>query len=437
MSFINVINITLLICMHNVCIVAAAGNPGGKAKRCLVMASPVVTGADTTVEEAPTPSCSTNTTLQQSESPSIPCCPGTSEMPLLSSVSSRMSPGEREMIYQELDNLRRERDEAQLKLELTEKKLLTSNLSANAVENDSEKCKMMTGLSWGVFLKLSIFLATFLPSNTSHIKGNMHPREQLFMTLVKLRHNISFDMLASLKGIPRSTAIGHFWRWVDLMYVNIGFMIRWQDRETIFKIIPPVFKSKFPRLTSIIDCFEIFVDAPRNLKARAQVWSNYKKHCTVKVFVSCTPLGSIYFLSTVWGGRASDVQIVRESGFISHVYHCPGDQVLADRGFTLREDFASQCGAILLTPAFTKGKKQLSAEEVETSRCISSVRIHIERLIGLLKNRYTILKGPLPMRMVQSIKSEANNAPLSSIDKIVQVCGSLINLGGSVVVKEK
>ena len=39
--------------------------------------------------------------------------------------------------------------------------------------------------------------------------------------------------------------------------------------------------------------------------------------------LSCT-LGSIHLLSTVWGYshyRASDVQILRESGFISHAYH--------------------------------------------------------------------------------------------------------------------
>ena len=34
----------------------------------------------------------------------------------------------------------------------------------------------------------------------------------------------------------------------------------------------------------IIDCFEIFIERPMNLKARAQTWSNYmyKHHNTVK-----------------------------------------------------------------------------------------------------------------------------------------------------------
>ena len=141
-------------------------------------------------------------------------------------------------------------------------------------------------------------------------------------------------------------------------------------------------------------------------------------------------------MSQVWGGRVSDIQIVRESGFIVSKFHNPGDQILADRGFTLKDDFAASCSAELIIPAFTKGKRQLSAEEVERSRKISSVRIHIERVIGLMRNRYNILKGILPIQTVQSLKDEANASNVSSFDKIVMVCGALVNLGESIIFKE-
>ena len=39
-----------------------------------------------------------------------------------------------------------------------------------------------------------------------------------------------------------------------------------------------------------------------------------------------------------------------------------------------------------------KGKKQLSLQEVECSQRIAKVQIHVERVIGLLKNRYSILQ---------------------------------------------
>lgn len=117
------------------------------------------------------------------------------------------------------------------------------------------------------------------------------------------------------------------------------------------------------------------------LDARARVYSNYKKHSTVKFLIACTPQGSVSFLSKAWGGRISDVELVKESGFMD-LSHYPRDQILADRGFTLVDDFAAKCGVELTIPSFTKGKKQLSAKEVETTRQIAAIRIHTERVIG-------------------------------------------------------
>ena len=100
-------------------------------------------------------------------------------------------------------------------------------------------------------------------------------------------------------------------------------------------------KRLYPRLTGIIDCFEVFIEAAGNLKARAQTWSNYKHHTTMKFLISCNPLGAINFLSDAWGGRVSDVKLVCQSEFLTKCDHHPGDQVLADRGFTMKEDFAA------------------------------------------------------------------------------------------------
>ena len=48
-------------------------------------------------------------------------------------------------------------------------------------------------------------------------------------------------------------------------------------------------------------------------------------------------------------------------------------------------------------PPFTKVKKQLEKHEVDWSRELSSVRIHIERVIGMLKQKCSILQGVLPI----------------------------------------
>ena len=87
------------------------------------------------------------------------------------------------------------------------------------------------------------------------------------------------------------------------------------------------------------------------------------------------------------------------------------------------------------TPSFIKGKSQLTAQEVEISHNISSVRIHIERIIGLLKNHFTILKCPICIKSIQQITNEIHDDDVASIDKIVKVCAVLLNFGESIVHK--
>jgi len=261
--------------------------------------------------------------------------------------------------------------------------------------------------------------------------------DQFLMTAMKLRLNLHFETLADMFKSSKTTLQRIFWKWVNILYVKLAFLIKWPDHDASAKTLPHIFRQYFPRLTGIIDCTEIFIERPRSLKARAEVCSNYKRHSTAKVLIACTPQGAVSFVSKVWGGRVSDVDLVRRSGFISNKYHHRGDQILADRGFTLEDEFAAVCGVELIIPSFTKGKLQLSAREVETSRQIASIRIHIERIIGLMKNRYTILSGTMPITMVNSRSNEASNQAISSIDKIITVCAALTNLGDGIVYKEE
>ena len=62
-------------------------------------------------------------------------------------------------------------------------------------------------------------------------------------------------------------------------------------------------------LTPIIDSFEIFVESPSSLMARAQFYSQYKRHCTIKVLISCTRLRAIKYISKCYWGRALDIPL--------------------------------------------------------------------------------------------------------------------------------
>ena len=65
----------------------------------------------------------------------------------------------------------------------------------------------------------------------------------------------------------------------------------------------------------------------------------------------------------------------------------PGDVVLADCGFDI-SDSVGMLQVKLHIPAFTRGKSQLSALEVEETPSIANVRIHIERVTGVVRQKY-------------------------------------------------
>ena len=105
----------------------------------------------------------------------------------------------------------------------------------------------------------------------------------------------------------------------------------------------------------------------------------------------------------------------------------PGDVVLADRGFDIAESVGFYCAKVKI-PAFTKRKKQVSGEDVESTRRIGSFRIHVERVIGLVRNKYTILQSMLPLDFLIT-----KDGCYTTIDKIVTVCSALCNICNSVV----
>ena len=90
--------------------------------------------------------------------------------------------------------------------------------------------------------------------------------------------------------------------------------------------------------------------------------------------------------------------------------------------------------AQLAIPAFTRGKDQLDPVDVERTRGVAHVRIHVERVIGLLRRKYSILSGILPIDFLicnlQGSKEEA--VPMITIS-IITVCAALVNLCPGIV----
>ena len=211
-----------------------------------------------------------------------------------------------------------------------------------------------------------------------------------------------------------------FHMWIDVLAANVKSLIKWPDREMIIATLPQCFKCRYNKVVCVIDCSEIFIQRSTALTARAQTYSNYKSHNTVKFLVAISPTGAITFVSKCWGGCVSDKHLTVKSGLLQHLIH--GDLVLADRGFDISDELVL-IGASLTIPSFTKGKPQLSQREVKLRRHLSHVRIHVERAIGRIK-RYRILQSTLPIVILKRL----HETELCTIDKILITCCALSNL---------
>ena len=118
--------------------------------------------------------------------------------------------------------------------------------------------------------------------------------------------------------------------------------------------------------------------------------------------------------------------LTNNCGFLQQLM--PGDWVLADWGFTIHEGAGLYCAEVKIPP-FTHGKRQLDRVEIEKSRQLSAVRIHVERIIGLVRQKYSILNSTLPINFIMNNDEDG----LSMIDKVITICCVLCNCCNSVV----
>ena len=101
----------------------------------------------------------------------------------------------------------------------------------------------------------------------------------------------------------------------------------------------------------------------------------------------------------------SDKHLTENCGILTKLL--PGDTVLADRGFGIQESVGLMCAEVKI-PAFTRGKTQLSSIDVQRTRKLAHLRIHIERVIGVVRQKYTILQGPVPINYLMLKHSETS-----------------------------
>lgn len=321
-------------------------------------------------------------------------------------------------------------DKYKVKIVKLQNQLKESYFSYESFKNNEKTFKFYTSLTTLQFDVLWKFLgddalvlnmwrgeSRVSPKHSRKEPKTISPQNQLFLTLVRLRVGLVLFDLSNRFGISVSYASRICNTWIMFIYNKFKNLSIFPERETDKSKIPIVFR-KYKNIRVVIDGFEVRTQKAQNYGEQGNTYSSYKASPTFKFLCGMHPSGAICYISDAFEGATSDRQLFKDSGFISHLVS--GDLVMADRGFNVA-DICNEAGCSLIIPPFLSGRDKFTKEEVKITREIAAARIHVERVIGRIKE-FRILQRVIPKTLV----------PI--ISQLVFVTGMLVNFQEPLVV---
>lgn len=207
--------------------------------------------------------------------------------------------------------------------------------------------------------------------------------DQFYLVLQKLRVGTLNQLLADNFNISQTTVNRIFISWVNFLYFMLGSFSIWPSGTKIQKHMPDCFKKLYPDCRGIIDASEIRVQAPSSLILNSEMYSSYKSHTTYKGNVVISPSGEIIHISSLFEGSISDKELVRQSGLLPLLHISPHS-------------------SIHHSSSFLSVNKQFSNGDLQHSRKIHNLRVHVERAIRRVKEFHYFDKV-IPLNVAGSI----------------------------------
>ena len=168
-----------------------------------------------------------------------------------------------------------------LKCELGQRKMYEHFL-----KDDNVKVKYYTGRP---HLEVVMGVVACVGPYMTQSSKVLSPFQMLFLTLMRLRLNLPLQHIAHLFCVDRKTVSKTFSDTINVLHARTSPLINWPGRDALHATMPHQFVEAFgKRVAVILDCFEIFIQTPSNLKAQAQSYSHYKHNTTMKFLIGIT-----------------------------------------------------------------------------------------------------------------------------------------------------
>jgi len=283
---------------------------------------------------------------------------------------------------------------------------------------DSSKLFTFTGLnSFETLDNIVLCVEKIMPDSAKFL---LPVRLRVGLCLTKLKLNMSYAALSVLFGVSDDTCSHYFRHTVQVLAQVLKGLVYFPSKEEIMNNMPKCFR-KYIHTRIVLDCAEVPVEKPKCLRERILTYSSYKGRHTLKFLVGVSPSGMVTFLSTMFGGRASDKKIVSESKVLDKCEY--NDGVMVDKGFKIDEECLLR-NLRLIRPPFVRQQKPLTKAEALQCVDIAAARVHVERAIKQLRD-FDILREQVSGHLVPYMND------------VLQVCGGLVNLTSPILAMER
>jgi len=222
-------------------------------------------------------------------------------------------------------------------------------------------------------------------------KRRLKPYQEVLLTLIYLRHNVSHAVVGELFGVSADTSENTFHEVIPLLK-QVCPSQRWDAEKRWKKSEPTWHPDEMDRI--LVDSFETPIRRPSLEDRQRRTYSGKKKRHTLKTQVITDPDGEILSIDTGHRGPKADIRIYEDSQVEEHYPHV---EKIGDRAYQ------SQDHPTLITPHKKPKGGKLTPQQREENRQIAQHRIYVEhgirRIKGwrILREDYRLAVGLFPM----------------------------------------